>query len=373
MAGDPFGASEELWTRTALLLAKEDVPLAASVQGWPRLDRRITELSAAGVDVRPRPFKHSVIARARRRMSGKGEIAFDIDRTFRKISPNLVVINNGAVEAPLELIEMCVARGWPFVTIDHAHHIGAWPTDEIAARLRMVLPAARRCYFVSAANRALAEKQLGYAFENAEVVRNPLTINIDSPIRWPSVAVEQELRMACVGRLKPGVKGQDILLDVLAGQSWRNRSWRLTIYGTGQNRDLLERLVTELKLGDRVSFAGHIAVEEIWPENHVLIMPSRNECLPLTITEAMFAGRTAVATNVGGISEIIKDGVTGFLAAAAAVECFAEALERMWLQRDNLQNMGQAAARSIRQFLPGDPVKVFAGKILNLATEGDRP
>lgn len=362
MDGDPWGGSEELWTRTAVLLAKQGMPVAASVEGWPQLDRRISDLSKAGVDLRPRPVKPSLVGRARRYMSGKTEMVFDIERSFGTWSPSLVVISNGYGAPPIEIIETCLTRGWPFAIVTHTAVPSWWPSDELAARVRKALPLARRCFFVSEANRTLAEKQFGYVFENAEIIHNPLTIEIDSPIPWPLDTADQELRMACVGRLSPE-KGQDILFEALASRCWIERNWRLTLYGNGHTRDVLERLVRRLKLHDRVCFAGHLAVEKIWRKSHILVMPSRFEGMPLTIVEAMFSGRPVVATNVGGNSELIKDGVTGFLAEAPVAECFGRTLERMWEQRGRLQEMGKLAAAGIRKFMPGDPIGIFATKI----------
>ncbi len=173
--------------------------------------------------------------------------------------------------------------------------------------------------------------------------------------------------MACVGNLFPTEKGQDILFDVLATPKWRERNWRLTLYGNGPNRGILEQLVATLKLEDRVSFAGYVAVDKIWRENHILLMPSRYEGMPLTIVEAMFCGRPVVATNVGGISELVKENLTGFLAEAAVAKCFADALERMWSERDRLEEIGMLAAASIREFVPKDPVGEFANKLRTLA------
>jgi glycosyltransferase involved in cell wall biosynthesis len=300
-------------------------------------------------------------------MSGKDRIAFDVERSFGNLSPSLVFISNGSSFPPVELVEMCVARGWPFATVDHAQNASLWPSDETAARLRNMLPLARRLFFVSETNRILAEKQFGYAFDNAEIIRNPIAVAIDAPVPWPSSAIEHGLNMACVGRLHAGIKGQDILLEALANTRWIGRNWRLTLYGNGPNRDLLERLAKRLELQNRVSFAGYVAVEKIWPENHVLVMPSRSECLPLAIVEAMFCGRPVVATNVGGVAEVVEDGRTGFLAEAAVVKSFDETLEQMWLQRDRLQEIGKLAAASIREFLGDDPVRIFAEKLKRLA------
>jgi glycosyltransferase involved in cell wall biosynthesis len=106
---------------------------------------------------------------------------------------------------------------------------------------------------------------------------------------------------------------------------------------------------------------------QIWRENHVLVLPSRYEGLPLTIVEAMLCGRPIVATDVAGHSEVINDGVTGFLAEAATVKSLERSLERMWEHRENLQNIGKAAEASIRKHLLKDPVGIFAEKIKGLA------
>jgi glycosyltransferase involved in cell wall biosynthesis len=369
MADSPFGGCEELWTQTARLLAKQTVPVAASVRGWPLIDRRIRELSRFGVDVRPRPFKHSLMSRARRYASGKTQFVFDIERTFGNALVGLVVISNGATFPPIELVELCIKKNWPFVTIAHQNLPGYWPSDDIAAKLRKALPFARRCFFVCEANRVLAEWKLGCDLDNAEVIRNPVTtIEIKAPIPWPPNALEQELRMACVGNLFPDEKGQDILLEVLANPLWASRNWQLVFYGAGPNRDILERLVERLKLSSKVSFGGYVAVNSIWRENHLLVMPSRREGLPLTIVEAMWCGRPIVATNVGGISEVVKDGITGFLAQSAVTQSFGEALERMWAHRSRLQEMGTLASVTIREMIADDPVDVFANKLKFLAS-----
>src|ERR1700719_68731 len=116
----PWGGSEELWTRTAVLLAKQGVPVAASVQGWPQLDSRIIETSRAGVDLRLRPSKSSIASLARRYMSGKEKVVYDIERSFGNASPALVVISNAYGTPPTEIAEMCIARGWPFVILTHS-------------------------------------------------------------------------------------------------------------------------------------------------------------------------------------------------------------------------------------------------------------
>jgi glycosyltransferase involved in cell wall biosynthesis len=370
MAGSEWGGSEELWTRTVTLLAKQGVAVAASVHGWPVLHQRIAELSRAGIDLRPRLTKSSFVNQVRRYLSGKTKMVMDIEQTFGDAEPSLVVISNGSVLPPIELVELCLAKNWPFATLAHSNHSGWWPSDELANRWRRLLPFARRCFFVSRAIRDLAQRQLGYDFDNAEVVFNPVVVKISSPLPLPPQAPEQELRMATVGLLFPTEKGQDILFDVLAKPHWHERNWRLTLYGNGPNRDILERLAVRLKLEDRIFFAGHVSPEEIWRENHVLVMPSRYEGGPMTTVEAMWCGRVVVATDVGLNRDVIDDGVTGFLADTPGIAALNDALERMWIKRDKLEDIGTLAAVSIRKLMPHDPVELFAAKLKDLVNIG---
>ena len=88
-------------------------------------------------------------------------------------------------------------------------------------------------------------------------------------------------------------------------------------------------------------------VEKIWAENQALVMPSRFEGLPLAMVEAMLCGRPIVATDIAGHSEIIDDGITGFLARAPTVPALLEALEKLWQRRRaEVEKIGQIAGRS---------------------------
>jgi glycosyltransferase involved in cell wall biosynthesis len=126
-------------------------------------------------------------------------------------------------------------------------------------------------------------------------------------------------------------------------------------------------LVKRLNLSERVDFAGYVPVEEIWASNHILVLPSRYEGLSLAMVEAMMCARPVIATDVGGHSEIIEDGVTGFLAKAPTVASVAEALESGWARRAEFEEIGLAAAKRIREIVPADPVGIFSSKLQEYA------
>ena len=333
-----------------------------------RFIREFGRLQEAGVEVTTRPMLYSRFRRLRHHLLARRASLFvaNLERCIADKRPALVVISNGGALPPVELAELCIARRFPFVTIGQANEYNSWPDDDLAQRYREALPAALRCYFVSKANLTLAEKQIGARLSNAEVVWNPFNINYDVVSAWPSLGGESEVRFTCVARLHPPQKGQDILFEALAGKPWLDRPWRLRLYGEGPMREGLVRLAEHLGISDRVVFEGHKPVEQIWASNHVLVMPSRFEGLPLAIVEAMLCGRPVVATDVAGHAEVVEDGLTGFLADAPTADSMARALERFWVRRHEAQEIGNAGARRICQLVPADPARVFAQKLKQL-------
>jgi glycosyltransferase involved in cell wall biosynthesis len=366
MEAAPWGGSEELWSRAARSLSQKGFKVTASVHTWSKLDANVVKLSEAGVEVKPRHTEGSLVTKFKRQVFGKSALVQSIERAVGNRPPDLIIISEGGNFPPLELVEICADRNWPFAAIMHSNYEHWWPSDEIAAKYRTALAMAKRCFFVSEANRSLHEKQLGHALGNTEIVRNPVGWEIDRPLPWPPDDATRPLAMACVARLSPAQKGQDLLIEALARPRWRGRNWRLAFYGTGPNHECLEYLIRREHLAGRIRLCGHLSAHEIWREHHILIMPSRYEGLPLSVVEAMLCGRPVLATDVAGNSEIIDDGLVGFLAKAASVDSLDGSLDRMWQKRENLNVMGSRAAEYIRQILPADPVETFVKRVLEL-------
>jgi glycosyltransferase involved in cell wall biosynthesis len=131
--------------------------------------------------------------------------------------------------------------------------------------------------------------------------------------------------------------------------------------------DGLHRLAKRLGLEGRVQFCGHEPnVEQIWATHHALVLPSRFEGLPLAVVEAMLCARPVIVTDVAGNTELVADETTGFVAEAATVRHLHRAMERAWERRSDLESMGKAAARCIRELIPKDPAGEFARRLVDL-------
>lgn len=116
-----------------------------------------------------------------------------------------------------------------------------------------------------------------------------------------------------VGRMT-AVKRTDLVVRTLEQLVHDGVDARLLLVGDGPDRDDLERYAHELGVARRCLFLGYQEDVARWYDAiDVLLLPSVNEGTPVSVIEALAAERPAVATRVGGIPDVIRDGVDGFL------------------------------------------------------------
>jgi glycosyltransferase involved in cell wall biosynthesis len=320
------------------------------VVAWPEPHKKVAQLENAGVSVYQRPgeYKYPLwrkVLRVALRQKRPVMIT-DLERWLRQDPPAFVVVNHTMVMPHYDLMEMLIENGWPFLTVTHVSSDYWWAEDADALRYQRAIDKAQKCYFVSTATLDMVRKQIGIDVRKAAIVRNPVSVDRTARHPWPSTPATERLEMACVGRLDPRSKGQDLMFDVLSKPRWLERSWHLNLYGSGRFRNRLEEMMRERGLEGRVSFCGHRPIEDIWAVNHVLVQPSRAEGLPITIVEAMLCSRPVMTTDVGGSAELIDDNVTGFVADAPTVKQIDEAMERLWARRGDLAAIGERPQRA---------------------------
>ena len=126
-------------------------------------------------------------------------------------------------------------------------------------------------------------------------------------------------------------KGHDIAIRAVAA----NQDARLLIAGDGPDRKALEHLAQSLDCAGRVRFLGRISHEKLAPiysAADALILASTREGWPNVLLEAMACGTRAVASDAGGISEVVATPEAGEIVRERAGEAFAAALARAFSQ-----------------------------------------
>jgi glycosyltransferase involved in cell wall biosynthesis len=360
MRGMPWGGSEELWGRTALRLLRErEVDVFAHVNWHRETAPVLAEIVEAGGVVERNEPKRFYLRALHRLLHGP-------PRPFlERVQPDLVVISQGAhYDGAAWMIE-CADRRLRYASIVQCFVEGHSFADSHAEPLRRGYDEAVVSYFVSEANRDFTRRLIASPIERSRIIRNPYNVANDAAPAWPE-PTDGVFRLACVARLETTVKGHDILFEVLSDPKWKERPLAVTLYGAGPNEQTLRRLKDLYRL-DNVTFAGTTRdIESIWASHHGMILTSRWEGLPLAVVEAMLCGRICIVTDVAGNAELLTDNRTGFVAAAPKTELVDEALERAWQRRTEWREMGQEAARQVRQQVPQDPVEVFADEVMSL-------
>lgn len=159
------------------------------------------------------------------------------------------------------------------------------------------------------------------------------------------------VRLAAIGRLDP-IKGYPLLLEACARLGAGGADWRLELAGDGPMRGDLERLAKTLGIDGRVRFAGAVATDDIpafLERADVLVISSFMEGLPIVLMEAMAAGLAVVATRVAGVTELVEEGVSGFLAQPGTVEELHGALSRVLAHRPRFEELGKAGRRRVER------------------------
>lgn len=126
-------------------------------------------------------------------------------------------------------------------------------------------------------------------------------------LHWNSVPVP--LRVVCVGRFAQTYKGQDILVEAVAALALRGWPVKLTFVGDGSRRRKVEAQASSLGIASSISFVGEVAdpavIRSILDKNDLFVLPSLTEGLPRVLIEAMARALPAVATDVGGVHELL--------------------------------------------------------------------
>ena len=150
-----------------------------------------------------------------------------------------------------------------------------------------------------------------------------------------------------VANLRRG-KGHDVLLRAAAKVLRRHPGVRFLLVGDGPLKGELEGEARVLGIAGSVDFVGHRDdVSAVLASSDLFAFPSLMEAFPNSVMEAMAAGLPIVATEVGGIPELIANGRNGLLVPAGDSDALAAAIVRLLDERDLASVYGRAARETI--------------------------
>jgi glycosyltransferase involved in cell wall biosynthesis len=209
----------------------------------------------------------------------------------------------------------------------------------------------RLANFVAAAAKPM-ERQLANELGLPPERTCTLTMGVDTTRfrpRDPQTPPGRVQDLVTVARLVLG-KGHRYALAAVRTAVDRGAELRYAIVGSGPDRSEIAREIAALCLGDRVRLLGSLGEQEVLEQLQqadVFVLPSvgRFEASPVSVMEAMACGLPVVASRVGGIADMITDGIDGFLVGPEDVAGLAAAIERLWRDPALRQRVGEAARR----------------------------
>ena len=367
----PWAGCEELWAVTSKRVLELGHHVAF-VQSRPSIaSHKIEPLQQLGLSLiqssLPSRMARSVRTRISWKLGSRMSAWFPAFTRVKAYAPDVMILNAGDALPSREFLRDLQRSGVleiPYVLMCHNSHLFDKPValdhQQQAARYYQ---RARSVLFVAERTRRETEHLLAASLPQASIVRNPVNMTDTAAIPMPSGSC---VYVASIGRIAINSKGQDILLAALGSRYFKELDWFLSIYGAGPHVENLKVLAQHYGIAQKVAFKGHVHdIRAVWAENHILALPSRNESAPLVLVEAMLAGRPAVATNVGGITEWIDDTKTGFISEGIHIESFESALRRAWDARPNWADMGLHAREKALRMIDPDP----GGTVLKLLQE----
>ncbi|HHY39275.1 MAG TPA: glycosyltransferase [Clostridia bacterium] len=159
---------------------------------------------------------------------------------------------------------------------------------------------------------------------------------------------ERPLTVGTVGRLSPE-KGHSVFVRAAAIIRDRFPSCRFLIVGDGPLKGQLQSLAMDLGLEKEIEFLGyHRDVLPYLQSMDVFALPSYTEAMPFSLLEAMALGLPVVASEVGGVPEVVKDGENGFLVEPGNEEDLSDKIIRLLESPHVRQAMGQAGRETIK-------------------------
>jgi glycosyltransferase involved in cell wall biosynthesis len=359
--GYPWGGADTLWTRAAEAAVERGDELLLCISPAVAASPRIAALRARGVRIHeraspaaPATLGARLVGRLRR-LAGDGVLA-----ELARFRPDRVIFSLGGTYDLIlypDWLDWLASSGTRFQLIANWQQENPVLSEAERSHARRALTLADQVNFVSARNLEVTRRHLLEPLPRARVLQNPLRWQPADVAPWPTSPL---LQLATVSRLDEG-KGIQLLLHALAAMPPRS-DWRLNIYGSGPAEAYLRETVAHLHLEAHVGFLGQVQdLRAIWAENHLLVSPSIEDGVPMTVPETMLCERPVLATAVGGAEDWLRDGETGFLCAAPTLPLLTLVVQRALADHARWPAMGQAAARAAHtRYRPDDYLALLA-------------
>lgn len=281
-----------------------------------------------------------------RREQGMHEQAARLTALFAQAGPGAVVIVTQVWA--MEWVELADTSGLLVIGMSHESFAYSRASSR-GARVRKHYQGIDR---MLALTREDADLWIRQGLDNASFMPNPLPFMPEVPSR------RTEKVVTSIGRLHDQ-KGIDMLLDTWAEVAPLHPDWKLRIYGSGEDEEILHKQCTALGLDGSVEWMGRTSdVPGALRGGSVFVQSSRGEGFPLALMEAMATAVPCAAFDCApGVHEIVQDGVDGLLARLGNTAELARRLDTLMSDKELRDRMGELARVNIQRYTTGEVVR----------------
>jgi glycosyltransferase involved in cell wall biosynthesis len=270
----------------------------------------------------------------------------ELVRLFRRLRPDIVHLNSskagvlGRLAAAIARVPIRVftAHGWAFkASSGISANVYLWAD-------RAVRPLTTTVVCVSETELRAGVAARVCVADQTVVIPNAVDV---APLPERRTEPGPELRVVSVGRLAQP-KDFSTLLTAVAGLP--QGTARVRILGDGPLRTPLEAQISELDLEGSVELVGEVGdVRPFLHESDVFVLSSLSEGMPLSVLEAMAAGLPVIASDVGGLREVVVEGETGFLVPPGDPGDLTTRLASLAADRAVLRRLGDAGHKRAQE------------------------
>jgi glycosyltransferase involved in cell wall biosynthesis len=222
-------------------------------------------------------------------------------------------------------------------------------------------PLMKRCddiWFVSAQQAELWAGKMPFVKDKAVTIHNGIDISYFDPTEFGDAARDlkaslgsspDEKVLCSIAGFRPE-KLHSVLIDAVAGVRDEGLNCRLLLAGAGPLEQELKDQVLNLGLDDAVDFLGTLSdVRTVLAASHCKMLVSAAETFSMAMLEAMAMKTPVITTSVGGASEAIDDGSTGFLVNPDDATALVRTIKLALSNDERLSRMGEAARRTVEE------------------------
>ena len=367
MNGAHWGGSEEQWFQLALWMAKKNYRIGVAVFDWDKKKAKLDELKNFGCTVYLIPNSSKGIFKTIRQQIALAKIPYlDYDMAY---------VNQGGwkdiTHGPFKSLYKKLP---PYALSFHNYQLNAKLSIGKVHILKNWIQQSVVCIAATGVVYKMLEQEYKIKVIHREVSYSPPTfITPFQSTPYPAVENVKPIVFLILSALDITRKAQDVIIRALSNEKWKNRNWQLHIYGEGKDRQLLEQLISNLKLEDKVLLKGFTKnIKECLSNCHLLMQVTHFDAMPISVIEAMAMSRPCMVSCAGDMPEWVTQEYNGFLVEKVNEDSLNDALENTWNHRTNWHQMGLNAFKTFTKKYPQPFEEKFAALLENYLKLGNQ-